>query len=219
MWTQWKCDSLDLPTIRMGYMSSVLDKIIRYYMTLDAELQKEITRRSSPLDDLIYMHMVLRANSVVDLIEIGTFKGLSALFIAPAVKGKVYTINISSSEINIAKKITGDFGINNVEFINGDSLEVLDSLPSKVGNTLGAVYIDGNHSYKYAAGEYNRVEKYLDGKPKSAAFFDDAHYLHPDGKDDGGVPRILKELGIVPIGALGQRIAVKTFGTFNQIFI
>jgi predicted O-methyltransferase YrrM len=194
-----------------------LDITIKKYLDLDSETRERIGRRSSPLDDLAYLAILLRANEVEDMIEVGTFLGQSAVFLAPAIKGTFHTVNYNPREVVIAKEVVAKYGIKNVEFHTGDSLKVLPGLVELVSPRLGAVYLDGNHSYKYAIGEFRIVEPYLRDKSSAVVFFDDAHYVHPDGATDGGVPKAAEEAGARPIGFIGNRIALKTYGTFKAI--
>jgi predicted O-methyltransferase YrrM len=194
-----------------------LDKSIKTYLALDQETRDRIGRRSSALDDIIYMALLLRANEVHDMIEIGTFLGQSAVFLAPAIKGTFHTINYNPREVVIAKETVAKYGITNVEFHTGDSLQVLPELVKKVSPRLGAVYIDGNHSYKYAMGEFRIVEPHVSKKASAVVFFDDAHYVHPDGQGDGGVPKAVQEAGARPAHFIGNRIALKTYGNFRAI--
>lgn len=192
-----------------------LDKTIAKYLDLDTETRLRIQRRSSPLDDLAYIAMILRSNNVVDMIEIGTFLGQSACFLAPAIRGKLYTINQNPHELEIAKKTIETFGINNVVCVKGNSLKELPKLATKLEQTLDVVYIDGYHSYEHAFGEFKIVEPYLRDKASGAVIFDDADKIHPDGAEDGGVPRAVQESGAVTIPLLGHRVAIKAFGSFR----
>lgn len=94
--------------------------------------------------------------------------------------------------MKIARSVVSDFGLTNVEFIVGDSLKVLPNLLPKITN-LQAAYIDGNHSYKYSMGEFRMIEAAIKGN--GLIFFDDANKLHPDGYEDGGVPKTVTETG------------------------
>jgi predicted O-methyltransferase YrrM len=201
----------------MGIDTAGLDKVIAKFIGLDAETRAKINRRSSPLDDLVYLALMLRANEVEDVIEIGTFLGQSACFLAPAIRGRFHTININPREVAIAKQTVESFGIKNVVFHTGDSLEVIPRLLPKVSARLGAVYIDGNHSYKYAIEEFRLVEPILASKPSAAAFFDDAHKLHPDGAEDGGVPRAVAEVGASAMPFIGHRVAIMKYGSFKTL--
>jgi predicted O-methyltransferase YrrM len=201
----------------MAINTAGLDKAIGTYLELDEERRTRMRKRSSPLDDLAYLALLLRANEVVDMIEIGTFLGQSACFLAPAIKGKFHTININPREVAIARETVAAYGINNVVFHTGDSLEVLPRILPKVAGRLGAVYIDGFHSYEYAINEYRLVEPHVADKSSAAVFFDDAHKLHPDGAEDGGVPKAVIEAQAEPMPLIGFRIAVKRFGTFKML--
>lgn len=199
----------------MSKMSVCFETSFKKLLNLDEETRQRIGRRSSSIDDLFYIGMLLRANKVHDMIEIGTFLGQSACFLAPCITGTFYSINYNPREVEVAKQTVASFDIRNIELLRGDSLEVLPELAQKVSKSLGAVYIDGNHSYKYAMGEYNIVEPYLRDKSVAVALFDDASKEHPDGALDGGVMRAVKEAGAFPIEMLDGRVAVKPFGDFK----
>lgn len=184
---------------------------------LDDETRAKIAKRSSPLDDLFYMGMLLKVNKVRDMIEIGTFLGQSACFLAPCITGTFYTININPREVAIAKETVASFGVRNVKFITGDSLKMLPEITARCSDSLDAVYIDGFHSYEYAMGEYKLVEPHLAAKERGVAFFDDASQPHPDGAHDGGVLRAVSEVGAERLLVLGNRVAIKAFGEFKYI--
>lgn len=192
-----------------------LDNTFAKYNGIDEDAQRQISKRSSPIDDLVYIGLTLRRNAVVDLIEVGTFLGQSACFLAPCISGRLYTINSNPREMAIARRTVETFGIANISLVTGDSLDVLPEVLRQSGQRLGSVYIDGFHSYKYAMSEYRLVEAELSARPSGAVFFNGAGKLHPDGMDDGGVPRVVEEIGAEPIEILGHRIAVKQFGSFK----
>ena len=191
-----------------------LDAIFKKLFKIREDVFALLQKRSSPLDTLCFFHWLIKMNNVQDAIEIGTFRGLSACFMATAIKGTLFTINISKEEEKDAKELAKYLGVKNIRFILGDSLEALDILLPGVP-ALDFVYIDGNHSYEYAAGEYYKVEPFLKQRPAAAAVFDDAEYVHPDGKEDGGVPRIVSELGIGHLPGNLRSCAIKPFNAWR----
>ena len=193
-----------------------LDKIFNYLLRQDEQTVRSYKNRSSPYVDLVYMHMLCVANRVENVVEIGTFRGLSACFMALGVQGTVHTINRSGGEIASAEKLAADLGIMNIVFHEGDSLEVLEKILPDLSGTFQLGYIDGWHSYNYAMNEYKLLDAYID-KAAGLIAFDDAAKVHPEGADDGGVPRVLEELDLVPAKYLGNRIALKPYGTFQTL--
>ena len=191
-----------------------LDDILKKLFKIHEDVFSQLQKRSSPLDTLCFFHSLLKMNNVHDAIEIGTFRGLSACFMASAIKGTLFTINVSKEEEDDARELAKYLNVKNIRFILGDSLKALDILLPGIP-ALDFVYIDGNHSYKYAAGEYNKVEPFLKQRPAAAVVFDDADYVHPDGKEDGGVPRIVSELGIVPLPGNLKSCAIKPFNAWR----
>lgn len=196
---------------------SGVDRFMSQFQTLEIEARERMRRRSSPLDDLAYLSMLLRANEVVDMIEVGTYLGMSSFIMASSIKGKLHTINNNGREIAVAKEYAAKFGITNVVFHSGDSLTILPSLVPKVAARLGAVYIDGFHSYTNVMAEYRAVDACLSEKDSAAVIFDDVHKLHPDGAADGGVPKAVTEIGAAAISFLGFRKAIKTYGKFRVL--
>lgn len=193
-----------------------LHRLLGFLRGISEDEFKEIRRRSSPIDDMVYYHFLCQQNQVENVIEIGTFKGLSALFWASAISGTLYTINKSASELVAAKDLARRAGLKNIEFIEGDSLEVLKELPAKIKGDINVVYIDGWHDYHYSYNEYVLTEPYLD-KSKGLIIWDDADAPHPDGKNDGGVPRTIKEVGADLRVDFGSRFAHKAYGDFKTL--
>jgi predicted O-methyltransferase YrrM len=200
-----------------GVSTNGLDASINKYLTLDEETRGAMKRRSSALDELMYIALLLRANQVRNFIEIGTFLGQSACILAPCISGTYYTINKSLPEVELARKYIAAHGIKNVQCICGDSLEMLPDVLEKSADQLDGVYIDGWHSYTYAMREYQLSEPYLTHGGPTVAIFDDAHKVHPDSKGDGGVPRAVIESGATPVPFLAGRIAVKAFNGFRVL--
>lgn len=193
-----------------------LDKIFNYLLRQDEDTVRLYKNRSSPYIDLVHMHLLCLANAVDNVVEVGTFRGLSACFMALGVKGTVHTINKSAGEIEAAEKLARDLEITNIVFHHGDSLEVLAEILPGLSGKFQLGYIDGWHSYHYAMNEYRLIEQHLD-KNKGLIVFDDAAKLHNEGKDDGGVPRVISELKLEPCRFLNRRVALKPYGEFKTL--
>lgn len=193
-----------------------LDKIFNYLLRQDEETVRIYKNRSSPYVDLMFMHMLCVANRVENVVEIGTFRGLSACFMALGVEGTVHTINKSAGEIKSAKKLADDLGIGNIVFHEGDSLDVLERILPDLSGSFQLGYIDGWHSYHYAMNEFRLLNAHI-AKDNGLIAFDDAAKIHPEGKEDGGVPRVLEELALQPAKYLGNRIALKPYGSFRTL--
>jgi hypothetical protein len=102
-------------------------------------------------------------------IEIGTYKGGSLQQVSKYAK-KVYSLDISSS----CKETLGPM-FNNVEFLTGDSKElianVLDEI-SRSGNKLGFVLIDGDHTTEGVRGDINAVLQHVPTRDVYVVFHD-----------------------------------------------
>ncbi len=211
----WLGNRWNVPERYMAVDMSGVEKFVAQLYSLDPELRERMRRRSSPLDDLAYLSMLLRANEVVDVVEVGTYLGMSSLIMASSIRGKYHTINNNARETTIAKELAATFGINNVVFHAGDSKAVLPKLVEKVAPRLGAVYIDGFHSYTNVMEEYRIAANCFAKSESAAVIFDDVHKLHPDGAHDGGVPKAVAEIGAIPVPFLGFRKAIKPYGKFR----
>ena len=193
-----------------------LDDLLSFYYSMGLYKRTELTRRSSPIDDLCYYHLLCRFNRVTNVIEIGTFNGLSAIFLATACKGTVFTININKNEILAAKTLARKARVSNIEFLEGDSLDILPELSRRLSDTCSFVYIDGFHDYKYSFNEYQIATAHIN-KQRGLVIIDDADYIHEDGKHDGGVPRMVEEVKAIPHESFNRRFAYKVFGDFEII--
>lgn len=192
-----------------------LNYLLNTYFNLSAETRSDIAKRSSPIEDLCALHMYASSNRVEDAVEVGTFKGLSAVFIAAAISGRLNTVNINPKEVSIAKDTAKKFGIENINFFTGDSIEQLPVMIENISN-LSFAYIDGYHSYEYCMAEYKLISPRMDSR-RSAIFIDDATKNHPDGAKDGGVPKMVDEINALRLSVCGSRIACKLTGSFSLI--
>lgn len=155
-------------------------------------------------------------NAVKNVVEVGTFRGLSACFMALGVSGEVHTINKSEGEIKAAKRLADELQIFNIFFLHVDSFEVLENILPELSGQFQVGYIDGWHSYHYAMNEYKMIDQHI-VKRKGLVVFDDAAKLHNEGKEDGGVPRALKELDLKPCRFLNRCVALKPYGDFHTL--
>lgn len=190
-----------------------LEQVLEYVNGLDENLEKAIRQRSSPLEALKLFYEMTQKNKVKNIIEIGTFMGLSALFFAAACKkqgGLVFTINVSKEETEVAKNLLKGAGLDNVVFLVIDSLNVLPVLTKRIKNDYNLVYIDGWHSYNYCMNEYRITEEYIN-RENGIIIVDDYTYVHLEARDDGGVPRVVEEL---KLDTYANFFAYKLFGKF-----
>ncbi|MBU1173364.1 MAG: class I SAM-dependent methyltransferase, partial [Proteobacteria bacterium] len=83
-------------------------------------------------------------------IDVGTFVGLSVLWVARAMEennfGKIYTVEIDKTWFEIARNFAKEAGLaHRIEFILGDSADVLPDLPNGVSLAL----IDNGDKRRY----------------------------------------------------------------------
>lgn len=95
----------------------------------------------------------------LDVIEIGTYVGTSAAHLAvqnynrnaAIVFGKVITIDINPDAAGRVR----DLGFNNIYPVTGDSHAMIDRVTDMLaGDLVDILYIDGNHTFAHAWGEY-----------------------------------------------------------------
>ncbi|WP_442507914.1 class I SAM-dependent methyltransferase [Novipirellula sp. SH528] len=105
-------------------------------------------------------------------IEIGTYKGGSLQVISPHVK-KVYSID---SSVECKNTLSSKF--DNVEFLTGDSKQLLPSLLDEISRRdepLGFVLIDGDHTFEGVRSDINAVLQYKPIRPMYVVFHDSFH--------------------------------------------
>lgn len=102
-------------------------------------------------------------------IEIGTYKGGSLQIISKKAK-RVYSIDTSPE----CKETLGEH-FDNVEFLTGDSKQLLSSLLNRIrdkNESLGFVLIDGDHSTEGVRTDINAVLQYVPVCPLYVVFHD-----------------------------------------------
>jgi predicted O-methyltransferase YrrM len=95
-------------------------------------------------------------------IDVGTFVGLSALWVARAMEelgaGKVYTVELDPNWLDMAKNFANKSNLSHrIEFIAGDSREVLPNLPISVADLI---LLDSGNKDNYPI-DFQSVEKYI----------------------------------------------------------
>lgn len=123
--------------------------------------------------DMEAIYPALKKSKADDVyLEIGVDRGRSLTFARKHFKGDVFGIDIVDE---------GGSGVKGVNFIKGDSLEVLWSLPIKV------LFIDGEHRYERVKGEWEKYWPHV--KKGGIVFFHDADDTSPE------VAKFTKEIG------------------------
>jgi hypothetical protein len=102
-------------------------------------------------------------------IEIGSYKGGSLQIIARYAE-KIYSIDLDPS---LKERLGHD--LPNVEFLTGDSRQILPALLSRImksGEELGFVLIDGDHSTEGVRSDINNILRYMPVRPVFIVFHD-----------------------------------------------
>jgi len=138
------------------------------------------------------LYSLIKNKKYNNILDIGTGPGFTCLYFAKALKdlnskGKVTTIDISSAFQDKVKLLLNNFGLQNyVEFLCGDSKDVLDTISDRVYDFAS---IDGFHSYDQCKIEFNKVNKMI--REGGAIAFDDI-YLRP--KNNPGPRNVFDEI-------------------------
>ncbi|QMS69465.1 class I SAM-dependent methyltransferase [Campylobacter fetus] len=114
---------------------------------------------------------ILKMINANNALEIGTFVGASTINIAKFVSGQVDTIEKYDTFYNIAKRNIEKSEVKNINLINGDAIEILNS--NKIGNNYDFIFLDGNkENYK----EYFKIVKQKLNRG-GVLMLDDAYFM------------------------------------------
>ncbi|ABK81710.1 O-methyltransferase [Campylobacter fetus] len=114
---------------------------------------------------------ILKMINANNALEIGTFVGASTINIAKFVSGQVDTIEKYDKFYNIAKRNIEKSEVKNINLINGDAIEILNS--NKIGNNYDFIFLDGNkENYK----EYFKIVKQKLNRG-GVLMLDDAYFM------------------------------------------
>jgi len=195
--------------------------IRRFLCSVSEEEISNRTKRSIPRFEieLLYRVICTLPIHVRGIVEIGTYRGWSALWLAAAAQER--ECRLVSVDIDPVASLAGRMfletaGLDGVaEFMTGDSTGLLRNKGHRrafpVEATPNVWLIDGNHSFSSAGAEYECAAEDIGDGP-GVVFFDDASIQHPDSHGDGGVPAVIMERGGTYLpGTLG-RIGVVLFG-------
>jgi len=111
-------------------------------------------------------------NNIKNIIEIGTYKGITAAIFSSIIDGNVYTINVDDNEIDLSKKLWEALGIENIIQYKGSSLHILPELVKDLDD-VNFVYVDGDHDIPYAATEFDIIASSKIMQGDCLVYFDD----------------------------------------------
>ena len=154
-----------------------------------------ITARSSSIGRDMLFDM-FRKRGVKTAVEVGTYQGHTTAYMALAVQnqpgGMVYSVDINPTHQEAAGNLLSLLGLSDkVQLVLGASSQVLPDL--LCDKKIDAAFIDGLHSYEAASSDFWNLYRAMD-PAHILIVLDDVDDIHPEGKDDGGVPRLITEL-------------------------
>ncbi len=174
--------------------------IEKYVAGLRAGARAELEARSSHKITLDFLHNFIASTNIPvhGVFEIGTWRGLSGLYLASAAQKRgtrFITVDIDPAATLSAKDHFAKTGLDDVAHAYcGDSLRLARTL----GDDFNIWFVDGLHSYVQVMAETDIILAH--GHENLVIFYDDAFGgLHPEGKDDGGVPRAMAELKVAQV--------------------
>lgn len=119
---------------------------IREFKNFEIELPEGLTyfQMGSDLPSLHFLQFIIRLGNYKEILEIGTFMGVSAMHLADATRnGHVTTVEIGKDFYEMAKRNIEKNGYSDrVEVIHADANKVLEILPS--GKKFDFISIDGD---------------------------------------------------------------------------
>lgn len=159
----------------LGKIETIYQQIIKNTLP-EHRTEKVRTNPHEPAVMCRYYRLLfeyVRVTGAKSVMETGTFRGASALHLAagnPEVR--VLTLDCDPN----AKKLVDALGQKNIEAVTCNSVDAVDIVKEKYA-PLDVLFIDSDHSYKIASGEWKAFRPFL--KIGGAAFFDDIH-MNPE---------------------------------------
>ena len=101
----------------------------------------------TPLSEVLFLNMLIKVSNSLNILEIGTFKGFTALLFANTSQNcKVTTLELNEDNAKDAKNLWADFGVEDrITLLEGEASLSLDKLHTQ-GIKFDFVYIDANKS-------------------------------------------------------------------------
>lgn len=172
-----------------------LPALYRFFRGEPVDLAYRTSRRSiiEWEQEYLYRRIIAADFPVRGVCEIGTFMGRTTIWLAAAAEergARVLTVDIDEGASAYARAYVASAGLENVDFIVADSL---DFARHPTPGSPNVWLIDGCHSKQHVLVEAKAAIRSCAGR--GLIFFDNASDLHSDGREDGGVPAAVKELG------------------------
>ena len=117
----------------------------------------------TPVGTVRLIYGLAKAMNVKTFVDVGTFVGLSTLWVARAMEenggdGKVYTVELDPQWLNMAKAYAKEASLENrIEFKLGDSRDYLPRLPIK---NVDLLLLDSGDKNLYPT-DFENMEKYF----------------------------------------------------------
>ena len=150
-----------------------------------------ITNRSASVGEFFYSLIV--ENGFKNVLEIGSCYGRNTAYMAAACQengGKAFAIELDKANAQRTKKLSENFGLDNVTVFNCNSFEILAEIMCK--NDIQFVFIDACHDFRHSYTEWSISDCFIN-KEKSMIFFHDVYYRHGDSKGkDPGIPKTVE---------------------------
>ncbi len=189
-----------------------LGDLYAFIASVPADERAECCRHSIPDWELEYLYRLIveRRDLCRGIVEIGTWRGWSGLWLAAAADecGQSFTtVDCDPEAIAVARTLLSRAALP-VRYCCGESPGVLRDVTD--GQNIWV--IDGAHDYEHVALEVAHARQVIGTTQPGLIVLDDARVLHEDGIQDGGVPHVVQEYR-----RSGMRLLPGTFGRLAML--
>jgi len=147
------------------------------------------------------LHRITRHLQPDNILELGTSLGISTMYLATAYpSANVITIEGCPNTAARARDNFSIAGLDNVESLVGDFDDILPSVLSRT-NSLGMVYIDGNHTYEATVRYFHALLSNCGNE--TCIIFDDIHWssgMENAWKEISNHPKVTMSLDLFYLG-------------------
>jgi predicted O-methyltransferase YrrM len=121
---------------------------------------------------------IVRAYGPGTVVELGTNVGISAAYLASALRangdeGRLVTLESSSYRLRLAREVHAGLGLANVDYVQGLFTDSLGPALDRIG-TVDMAFIDGHHQYEPTLAYFDAIWQHA--RPGALFVFDDIRW-------------------------------------------
>lgn len=133
---------------------------------------------SKPPKPALMLYLITKIFEPLNIIELGTNVGVSAAYIATALKlnqkeGRLITLDASPYRQRVAKNIHSYLGLSNIEYVEGLFTDTLNQTLLEMGS-VDLAFIDGHHQYQPTLDYFERILQF--SSQNTVFVFDDIRW-------------------------------------------